>query len=963
MRIGCLQFAPQLGDVDNNLNRADAVLHKANPGDLDLLVLPELAFSGYNFKSLQDIRPFLEHSGSGISSLWARTMALKYGCTVAVGYPEKVEWSSTSSQRSIGPEYYNSAIVVNEDGETIANYRKSFLYDTDETWAQEGDRGFYDGFIPGLGNVSIGICMDLNPYKFQAPWHAFEFANHVLRMDSNLVIVSMAWVTREDRRRFTSLPNEPDMDTLTYWVTRLEPLIRADNQDEIIVIFCNRTGYEDDVTYAGTSAVIGIQDGEVTVYGLLGRGQKELLVVDTNDPPYAKMVYRPDYTGDLEGELKSPEFDNPTDYDEPVEDGDDYEEHASEHGFQNPTSDGDGEVKRSPESATSLSPTFPLRSEMTERSNSPEKPMSAPISLGDKTEAAALDNLAASTSLAPSPAPQPVRPRLIIPETPSIFPEPRLLEPPPSAISVASETSVHSEKSNASEASVATLRSNPRPPEDSTPYPGLHPRGYWSNDPLTTFDEESPMSAPWYWPSSTNHLPVPSAASVSAGGLVGRQPEPFPWSSITSEVQPPSRQDVPIHIQGYETAQELGDAKINSQPPLSNNLSHRTHSPDQHSYSDKYQTSKETVQGGNDPQWRPETRSSSQSQYASDARIEGRSQTPLSEIDLTEAISFYLDGLPQHEEMVDKIRSESNRIMKPDQSTSFMPKDHSQGRVGEPELEHEMIQIAFSPTTLNHDGGSSHRSSSRGNRQHHRSHSHSNVNRHGKEEDRRAKSDYAASKVRSSSQATPRGRSRKTKTSSTGGTAPRIRQSDRTSSADSTRNDMLHSRGQQRAGSRKAHKRDPSFSGHRSRQKPKEEVINLKEPQTVSFSSFQKHGHPPSHRNIVNEDKRPSGQSSPQVKVVPSPDTGNLCPLSPFDIKDESLFSDDSPLYQSNSNFNDSPVSISPGGESSDGGAPGTLPTSMTPRQLRVVSLFNPDTPKAMVFGIDDFETEMARGR
>ena len=64
MRIGCLQvrfkhaqvsicialtvhkFAPQVGDVDNNLNRADAVLSRANPQNLDILVLPELAFSG-----------------------------------------------------------------------------------------------------------------------------------------------------------------------------------------------------------------------------------------------------------------------------------------------------------------------------------------------------------------------------------------------------------------------------------------------------------------------------------------------------------------------------------------------------------------------------------------------------------------------------------------------------------------------------------------------------------------------------------------------------------------------------------------------------------------------------------------------------------------------------------------------------------------------------------------------------
>ena len=48
-RIGCLQFAPQVGDVSNNLNRADSVLSRTNPAeldDLDLLVLPEMAFSG-----------------------------------------------------------------------------------------------------------------------------------------------------------------------------------------------------------------------------------------------------------------------------------------------------------------------------------------------------------------------------------------------------------------------------------------------------------------------------------------------------------------------------------------------------------------------------------------------------------------------------------------------------------------------------------------------------------------------------------------------------------------------------------------------------------------------------------------------------------------------------------------------------------------------------------------------------
>ncbi|KAI0490413.1 carbon-nitrogen hydrolase [Xylaria cf. heliscus] len=298
MRVGCLQFAPKVGDIDNNLNRADAVLNRANPEDLDLLVLPELAFTGYNFKSLQQISPFLESKGSGISALWARTVALKLNCVVTVGYPEKVD---VKQKWPTSPEYYNSVIVVNSDGETIANYRKSFLYYTDETWALEGPEGFYGGFIPELdATTSMGIC---SPYKFEAPWHAFEFAFHCLEVEANLVIVTMAWLTREDAGLFSRMPNEPDMDTLTYWISRLEPLIRSETREEIIVIFCNRTGVESDAVYAGTSAVIGVKDGEVNVYGILGRGEKDLLVVDTEKPPYAKVVYQVN----IEIEHNSPE--------------------------------------------------------------------------------------------------------------------------------------------------------------------------------------------------------------------------------------------------------------------------------------------------------------------------------------------------------------------------------------------------------------------------------------------------------------------------------------------------------------------------------------------------------------------------------------------------------------------------------------------------------------------------------
>lgn len=83
------------------------------------------------------------------------------------------------------------------------------------------------------------------------------------------------------------------METLSYWLARLEPLIRAEDKGEIIVVLANRTGIEDDAVYAGTSAVLGIHCGEVKLYGVLGRGERALLVVDTSQEPHARLVSEP----------------------------------------------------------------------------------------------------------------------------------------------------------------------------------------------------------------------------------------------------------------------------------------------------------------------------------------------------------------------------------------------------------------------------------------------------------------------------------------------------------------------------------------------------------------------------------------------------------------------------------------------------------------------------------------------
>ncbi|KAL6233848.1 hypothetical protein BDW75DRAFT_214085 [Aspergillus navahoensis] len=384
MRIATLQIASKLGDVQGNIKRADELLSKGisvphgHGGDkekirvedakLDILVLSELALTGYNFPSLEAIKPYLEPAGQGRSAAWARQTAKRLGCKVCIGYPEvKVETGGNGQREE---KYYNSLLVLDEQGNILLNYRKTFLYYTDETWASEGspELGFHQLTFPNAeknsdtsraiseGEAAIlppepraqdrtdkdiattfGICMDINPYRFEAPYTAYEFAHRVLDSKSQLVILSMAWLTLLSREELDALSGKPEIDTFNYWIQRFMPLIRkqmnhsrnADDSDvnttstnaerRIIIVFANRAGEEDGspspARYAGTSTIVSVSqrqrmagsntpgfgpssddeqspplDVEILCWDMLGATEEGLCFADTAADP--KMVFQ-----------------------------------------------------------------------------------------------------------------------------------------------------------------------------------------------------------------------------------------------------------------------------------------------------------------------------------------------------------------------------------------------------------------------------------------------------------------------------------------------------------------------------------------------------------------------------------------------------------------------------------------------------------------------------------------------
>lgn len=308
---------------------------------------------GYNFPSLDAIRPYLEQKGEGPSAQWARKTAQRLKCKVCVGYAEVYRGLEISGDKeanddqktggnqldSSSTKFYNSLLVVDEEGKVIHNYRKRFLYYTDESWASEGEAEWSFKSLQFFGNspaspsleterksihvpTTFGICMDINPYKFEAPFDAWEFAHRVLDSRSYLVIISAAWLVA-DAASIMGRPGQlPDMDTFNYWLRRFWPLLEkkidygdgrldgfsSSTETRVIIVFANRTGVEEGgpgcliptATYAGTSTVVAIThrkdstalDVKIHCWDLKGGKEEGICFADTSAEPKMTFVTR-----------------------------------------------------------------------------------------------------------------------------------------------------------------------------------------------------------------------------------------------------------------------------------------------------------------------------------------------------------------------------------------------------------------------------------------------------------------------------------------------------------------------------------------------------------------------------------------------------------------------------------------------------------------------------------------------
>ena len=230
-RIALAQLAPRLGRLDENLAVHREVLAHARADGADLVVFPELGLTGYQLQDLS-AEVAMRLDDPRLSALAAGTD----GCSAVVSFVEEA------------PDHrLFIAAALLEDGAIRHVHRKIYL----PTYGLFDERRFFAAgqilrATPSRLGIPVGlaVCEDF--------WHLT--VPLLLALDGAQVLVNVSSSPGRD----VAAVNEVGLGTATSWRTLMRTYAMLTTS---FVVFCNRVGVDESVTFWGGSEVIG-PDGE-----------------------------------------------------------------------------------------------------------------------------------------------------------------------------------------------------------------------------------------------------------------------------------------------------------------------------------------------------------------------------------------------------------------------------------------------------------------------------------------------------------------------------------------------------------------------------------------------------------------------------------------------------------------------------------------------------------------------------
>jgi len=217
MKIAILQISSAFCDLTKTISLLTPLLEKADRADL--IVLPELANSGYNFRTRDEAFQNAENPETSLFTAMIHDFCKAKKCAVVAGFNERA-----------GDKIFNSSLLIDETG-IIGTYRKIHLFWNEKDFFTPGDRQpeVYD--VKGA-KVGMLICFD---WMFPEIWRFLALKGAEIICDpSNLVLPGKA--------------------------QKAIPVHAMLNR--VFVALANRVGTESELTFTGNS-LIAAPDGEI----------------------------------------------------------------------------------------------------------------------------------------------------------------------------------------------------------------------------------------------------------------------------------------------------------------------------------------------------------------------------------------------------------------------------------------------------------------------------------------------------------------------------------------------------------------------------------------------------------------------------------------------------------------------------------------------------------------------------
>ena len=220
--VACVQMEPQVGRKHDNVAQCVRYIEVAANHGASLVVLPELANSGYVFTDRAEAFALAEPLPEGETAQLLAETAQRLGVHIVSGIAERA-----------GNQLYNSAILTGPSGH-VGVYRKLHLWNNERLFFEPGDLGV-PVFNTPLGRIAIAICYD--------GWFPETYRLAAMQ-GADIVCVPTNWVP---------MPAQPDdcpamATTLT---------MAAAHSNGVAIACASRVGVERGQPFIGQSLIVG----------------------------------------------------------------------------------------------------------------------------------------------------------------------------------------------------------------------------------------------------------------------------------------------------------------------------------------------------------------------------------------------------------------------------------------------------------------------------------------------------------------------------------------------------------------------------------------------------------------------------------------------------------------------------------------------------------------------------------